>query len=59
MVLNYFVELYELPEDFNNSKISLMPKIKYKVNESISYISFNPRYSNIIGLLTANYFMIL
>ena len=51
---NNFVELYELPENFNKSSIELIPKIKYKINENIIHISFNPRYSHIIELLTEN-----
>ena len=49
-----FAELYELPNEFNKSKIKLNPKIKYKIDEYINQISFNPRYSHIIALLTKN-----
>jgi len=49
-----FAELYELPNKFDKSKIKLNPKIKYKIDENINQISFNPRYSHIIALLTKN-----
>ena len=46
-----FIELYELPDSFNKSEIRLIPKIKYKVNNFIYDISFNPRYSHIIAII--------
>ena len=49
-----FAELYELPNKSDKSKIKLNPKIKYKIDEYITKIYFNPRYSHIIALLTKN-----
>jgi len=49
-----FAELYELPNKFDKSTIKLNPRIKYKIEENINKIFFNPRYSHIIALLTKN-----
>ena len=48
-----FIELFELPNKFNNSTIELNPIVKYKPHEnSISSVIFNPRYSHIIAILS-------
>ena len=50
-----FIELYELPKNFDKLAKEINPKIKYKIDElTINQISFNPRYSHIIAFLAEN-----
>ena len=49
-----FIEIYELPNSFNKSTIKLTPKIRYKITNTIYDISFNPKYSHIMAIISTD-----
>ena len=55
---NRQVELYELPEIFNQSDIELTPKFAYQEHSAEIHIAlFNPKYSHIIASFSNDYFL--